>query len=397
MPGCRRLFTLAGVAFALLTAVPDAGASIIYETEAGWFFPGVGNQGSIPHGGSTPQTSFSGDFSFGGALCPAVGTSDYLCANVFAEATNTFEGLTLRASARVVRHDGAVGGSHLTHGTAKITMCNLSGSIATPASIAKFHIGLTGTTSASASDPVILVQAFGVARFQGAPIQCSGTSLCEPVTVPQFDPAGCTSLELRADAAFSSVQNVTGWDGEVVANFADTMTLLAIEGLDENGQPIPGLQFSATDAQGMPIITFPNVVPPSTTTTTTAPGATTTTTIIPGGCAVQATYASVRCRLDALVAAIGASDAGTLAQKLTAKVSAARSAVDRAEQTLGQRKGKPSKAALRKALKSLKAYAKILGSKKARRDIPEATLSALGAPVPGVRSDVRGLPTSSAT
>lgn len=158
------------------------------------------------------------------------------------------------------------------------------------------HIGLSGTVSTSGSSPGIRVQAAGTAFFQGIFINCTvvdatGSSFfCPPVTLPDWDYAGCTSLELRADAAFANQQSLTGWDAATNANFVDTMRLLAIEVVDENGQPIPGLQYAVTDAQGTPIITIPNVVPVTTTTTALPGGATTTT--LPGGCIDAATTRS---------------------------------------------------------------------------------------------------------
>jgi hypothetical protein len=212
-------------------------------------------------------------------LCPAPGTSDYFCADVFAEATLTPEGVSLRASSRESRHDAVrLGSSYLAHAEATVMICGWHGTVATPASVVKFHIGLTGTASNSGSNPGILAQAFGTVRFNGVLIQCTG-DVCDPVVVPSFDPAGCTTLDLRADTAFANQQNLTGWDADAVADFADTLKLVAIEALDEHGQPVPGLQYSITDDQGTPIFTFPNTPPASTTTTTTLPGSDTTTTL----------------------------------------------------------------------------------------------------------------------
>ncbi len=391
---------------ALLVVVlgaPRAMALITYTTEAGWLIPGLGGEGSIAREGQTPpQTSASGDFSFGGALCPATGTSDYFCANVFAEATLTNEGVALRASARESRHDATrLGVSYLAHGDASVTMCALSGSIATPANIVKFHIGLGGTSSHSASNAGILTQAFGTAYFNGIPIQCLG-SFCNPVVVSNFVPGSCNTLRLRADAAFANQQSLTGWDAEADADFADTLKLLAIEPLDANEQPIPGLQYSLTDGQGTALFTYPVTTSSTTTlsvdttsttsTATTLPAGGTTSTTLADGCGVP-TYASVRCRLERLLDVVAASDAGPLASRLTARVQKARAAIDRAEKVLGKRQGQASRAALGKALKQLTAYERTLASKKARK-LSDATRSTLAAPLADLRAAVRTLPTA---
>ena len=113
---------------------------------------------------------------------------------------------------------------------------------------------------------------------------------------------------------------------------------------------------------GTPIFTFPN----------TPPASTTTITVPDDGCGLLPTYGSERCRLEQFAATIGASDAGSLASKLTMRIKSAAAAVAHAEQVLGRRHGHASRATLRKAGKSLAAYGKLLASKKAlhpgRRD-----------------------------
>lgn len=399
----RSVAAVAGIALVagLLLAPRRVAALVTFNTEAGWLIPG--SEGSIPHQSQTPPvTSSSGDFSFGGALCPAAGTPDFFCANVFAQATLDAGGVALRASARVARHDGTTPGvSYLAHGDAWVTMCELAGAIATPASIVKFDIGLSGTAAKSPAPAGILVQAFGTAFFNGIPIQCAGDSICS-VEVSNFVPGSCNTLRLRADAAFANQAGVTGWDAEATADFADTLRLLAIEPLDENRQPIPGQQYSLTDAQGTPVYAVPTspasssttTLPSgSTTTTTTRPGGATTTTTLPGECDLLAAHAAARCRLDALAARVTASDAGALATRLRTRLVQAKAAIERAEQVLGRRKGRAAAAAIRKALRGLDGYAKILRSKKAERTVPAATRMELGAPLETLRTVVSALPT----
>jgi hypothetical protein len=120
----------------------------------------------------------------------------------------------------------------------------------------------------------------------------------------------------------------------------------------------------------------------------------TTTTLPDDGCGLLPTYASAQCRLEQLAAAIAASDAGPLASKLTMRIKGAAAAVAHAEQVLGRRHGHASRAALWKAGKSLAAYGKLLGSKKAQHSLSDETRSALEAPLGGLRATVQALPTS---
>jgi hypothetical protein len=61
---------------------------------------------------------------------------------------------------------------------------------------------------------------------------------------------------------------------------------------------------------------------------------------------------------------------------------------------LGQRHGRASRAALRKAVKSLAAYGKLLRSKKAQHALSDETRNALGTPVADLRAAIGALPTS---
>ena len=59
--------------------------------------------------------------------------------------------------------------------------------------------------------------------------------------VTNWDPANGLSLNLRTDVKMFDPTLATGWDGEGVADFFDTLELLAIQLVDENDQPIPGV------------------------------------------------------------------------------------------------------------------------------------------------------------
>jgi hypothetical protein len=410
---------------ALLTAVLHAVAayagSIQYTARAGWTFAkrnplGGLDEGVFSSGGDKPATVSSGDFSFRGAFCPQLGSDDYLCANVLSSAELNGRRLTLRSRARLVRHKATSGKGaiDLTYADTRIEICGVTGSVPAPVANAYFYIGLAGTASQSQSDPSLVVKATGVASFQFVPIQCTGTS-CPPVKVPNFSGSTCFALGLRTDARVTNPDGVGPFDIEAIADFSDTMELLAIEGRDENDQPIPGLEFTITDANGTPIVTLPNTPPPpttttvpgpdtsTTTTTTSMPGGGATTTSMPGGgvttttlppsCSVGASYASVKCRLDEVTATV-LTNGGAVAPRLSAKLAAALAAVERAEQSVGQRGGKTSKRSLRKALRALGAYRKLLGSKKARRTLDEGALDELVARVPGLQADLKTLVTS---
>jgi hypothetical protein len=407
----RRTLLLASLLLTTGLFGANAHAGFIgYTASAGWLFPGVGNEGILQGGGDKPGMVFSNDFSFGGAYCPALGSDNYLCANVLSSAELNGRRLTLRSSAKITRHKATsfAGTVELTYADTRIEICGVTGSVDTPVANDYFYIGLAGTASQSQSDPSLVVQATGVATFQGVNIQCIGDGRpCTPVKVPHAG-GDCYTLGLRADARVTNPSGVAPFDMEAIADFADTMELLAIEGRDENDQPIPGLQYSIVDSSGTPIVTFPNTPETTTTspatTTTTAPASTTTTvpaggptatttTTLPAGCATDASYQSVTCRLDALIGVVSAS-AGALAPKLSAKLAAAHTAVDRAQQSVGLHHGKVSKKSLRKASKALAAYRTVLHSKKAAKTLPEPSRDELGAQLSGLQSDLHALITS---
>ena len=96
-------------------------------------------------------------------------------------------------------------------------------------------------------------------------MQCFGETDCLPgsppykVTVADWTPSQGFALMLRADvAAVAPFGTPGGWDAEVVADFADTLEVLAIQLLDENGDPIPGVTLTALDNNGDPLVTFPS-------------------------------------------------------------------------------------------------------------------------------------------
>jgi hypothetical protein len=152
-----------------------------------------------------------------------------------------------------------------------------------------------------------------------------------------------------------------------------------------NHQPVPGAYFTIPDADGMGnAFVVPTEPPPTTTSTLSTTTSTVTTTTLPG-CTNEASYASVRCRLDALDAAVQLGvPAGRLATKLGALVGRARDAVTRAETATTPRKVKKGLAG---GIRALKRFAKKLRSKKAQA-LDDALRTTLGAAADTMRADL---------
>jgi hypothetical protein len=141
-----------------------------------------------------------------------------------------------------------------------------------PAPFAAFYFGLSGTLSKSATSGNVTVQAFARATLQagtGGGVQCMGEIDCPPqptvhrVVVEDWDPRQGMRLTLRSDvAAVAPFTSPGGWDAEVVADFGDTLEILAIEVMDEKGVRMPDVVLSALDENGDPVVEFSNVPVP---------------------------------------------------------------------------------------------------------------------------------------
>jgi hypothetical protein len=207
-----RIFTAVLIG-SVLYAGPCGADVISYSVNAGWLFPG-GSEGNLFHGQSPTPTSVTsgGDFSRHGALCPASGTPDFLCARVDAAADLTNDLITLHAEARLTRHDGVgTGSEELTFGQADVEIFDLGTSVATPIrGYAAFNFGLAGLASATVSDAAVTINATGIATLavngEQHGIQCAGT--CPPIVIRQ--PIGTDLGSLKrtvtcpADAAASN-------------------------------------------------------------------------------------------------------------------------------------------------------------------------------------------------
>jgi len=281
MRSMRRL-VLAIAVFGTAALPTSADALIFYEVGAGFRQPELFDfKEDI-----VPQKIDFGEFSFGGALCPAPGTPNFLCASVLSEAGNNGGRLFLRSKARIKRTNAdPMFGETAAYADTVIEITEMGGYVGTPPKVA-FYFGLSGTLQKTTTSGAVTVQAFAQATLQagtGGGVQCFGEIDCLPSSAPKklvvtgWTPSQGFRVRLRSDvAAVAPFGTPGGWDAEVVADFADTLEILAIEVLDENDVPIPGVQLTALDGEGKPVVTFPNVPVPE-----------------PGGAAMAATGAVV--------------------------------------------------------------------------------------------------------
>ena len=133
----------------------------------------------------------------------------------------------------------------------------------------------------------------------------------------------------------------------------------------------------------------------TTTTSSTAPGSTTTTTTqAAGGCAnepIGPTFASLNCRLTALIAEVGTdTDLGTLQAKLVDDLQKAKMHKEQAEMLCRQASKRRTKNALRPAINRVSQFLATLGSRKART-IPAAISDRLRTLAGAIRTDMHTL------
>jgi hypothetical protein len=269
--------SLAVIAVAL-GAVRDAGAIVLYRAEGGWHFGS--SQGFDLKEQTTPQTVFFGDFSYGGALCPAPGTANFLCAHVFSKA-DVVGGrrLTLHAEARLKRTNAnGLTSQELVYAGAQVFIAHIGTATPSPVGYAYINLGMTGTRSQSASHGSLVPEAYATVRVNGVVMQCSADS-CPRAQVPGWDGQYLT-LTLRSDARVTNPQPgvITGWDAEMIADFSDTLELLAIELHDVDDQPIPGAELWVEDGQGNRLFDIPTSLESTTSTSTTS--STTSSTLL---------------------------------------------------------------------------------------------------------------------
>jgi hypothetical protein len=268
-PLCRLVLALA----CALALVPlPAGAVIFYSVSVGArqpeFFTFMLDR-------TEPQKIDISEFSYGGSLCPAPGTPDFLCGRLYSEAGNNGGRLFLRSAVSLKRTDAdpSVHPEVAGYADTTIWISEMGGWVAPgPAPFAAFYFGLSGTLVQSSTSGTAAVGAFARATLQagsGGGVQCIGQIDCPPqetvyrVLVEDWNPTQGFRLNLRSDAYASAFFNSPGgWDAEAVADFADTLEILAIEVLDEKGVRMPDVVLSALDSNGAPVVTFSNVPVP---------------------------------------------------------------------------------------------------------------------------------------
>jgi glucose/arabinose dehydrogenase len=118
----------------------------------------------------------------------------------------------------------------------------------------------------------------------------------------------------------------------------------------------------------------------------------TTTTLVPAGCPVAATSASIRCRIEALMTAIGRAATGAaLRNRLLVHVQRAGGWNDLAERQAAGGNARRARATLRNASRQLVAFDHALASDQARQSLPRATRKTLRALARELLADLRAL------
>jgi hypothetical protein len=203
---------------------------------------------------------------------------------------------------------------------------------------------------------------------------------------PGIGPSSFTVFDV-ADAAFGSTGLVSGPNGSHVFR-----GLVAVD--DATNAPVPAIfrvhVVSGNEWVGRDVdedvalddfVFGPTPAAPSTTTTTstsTTSTSTTSTTAPPLGCVRAETLESVGCRLDALAIDVkGAPDLGRLKKSLAGLLDKARAKHAAARSLLTGPKPRKAKAALRVVQSRVKAFARLLRSRRAKQEIVDPTRRAL--------------------
>lgn len=404
------------VVAALLSASP-AGALIQFEGSSGWNLGLEGQTGCLKQTFSNAATSATCG-SVTPIPCDGSGTN-YICLDYFGESELIGGARALmRARSRLVvkNYTSQFQSGKLVYGGARVTFYQVGYAAgSTPGKFAYFNFALHGVRTESTNNAGVVLTSKGTAFLSADKqhfLQCFA-DVCEPIKVEispsNWDPGkpdGTVFLvDLRADTSLGIPAGVAV-DADVFADYASTLELLSIEIKDENDQTVPGAQLVVNDAQGQPMLTFPNT--PPTTTTTTLPGGTTTTTLpggtvtttLPGGpvttttlpevCPTGATFGSIACRLANLVRAVQDAADGSVESKLAGKLSSAQQSVVAAEQALVTSR-KQSAKKIGKALNALGAYKNVLKTRAAKKALTKDVRAALAAPLAGLKADLKAL------
>lgn len=238
---------------AAAVTTPAVARAALFEVTTGFR-----QNGFTINGHGEPATADSGFFSYGGALCPAPGTPNFLCGRI--RGFSGFEGgrIVLRAEARLKRSDANATSPELAAYSDVRAFSGPIGGYTATAPGAYFVFGLGGTLVNTKTDPDVSTAAFAVSEVAGSgpyqAVQCFGVT-CLPKEIVQvklqdWNVSSGFYLRLRSDVFMTNFGGKTGWSAEVVADFADTLELLAIQLLDENDQPIPNVHLTMKNAAG---------------------------------------------------------------------------------------------------------------------------------------------------
>lgn len=177
-----------------------------------------------------------------------------------------------------------------------------------------------------------------------------------------------------AGDSFSSASN-GNFSGSCLAVSGETVVVGApYESSAATG--VDGNQADNTAAGAGAAYVFTGLGASGSTTSTTSMTSTTSTTL--SGCAAIATYESIDCRLDGLIASLNAAqDLGKLKERLVKAATKARTKKQQAEGFLAAGNEKREKKLMKKAVKALSKFVRKVGSRSATKVIPPETRQTL--------------------
>jgi hypothetical protein len=256
--------------------------------------------------------------------------------------------------------------SNTMHGSATPYYRSCNGA---SASVAAFN-DLTGKASGNVS------AAATFARFLAAP----GTILAGSTSVLAWSVPGASSLTVDG-----GVGTVGGPSQTRDVTPGATTTYALAQGMTPRGTATVTVATTTTTTSEAPTTT--STILPQTSTTTT------TSTTLPAGCGTPSvSFASLICRLDALLASVQAApDLGTTKAALVNGVTAARTKTQSAEASANAGSTRPANNALKKAARKMIDFGHRLRSLRSRKKIPAATRSGLLTQSQPILDDLKAL------
>ena len=189
--------------------------------------------------------------------------------------------------------------------------------------------------------------------------------------------------------AYLKASNTNGGDGFASVAISGDTVVVGATGESSAATGVNGNQADNTAARAGAAYVFTTVASGSTTSTIAMTS--TTSTTLPG-CAAVATYESIDCRLDGLVASLNAAqDLGKLKKRLVKGATKARTKKQKAEGLVATGKTKREKKTMKKAVKALSKFLKEVGSPSARKLIPPGTRQILTDQTKAILADMRTL------